>query len=149
MSRSLKIAQCASVSCSFSPQTVILCSESTSPFPTVLKTKPISMVFFRKNVERKAPPQKAPSFDNSPEELLRETVTILEYLRSIRDQIAHSVSPPSATFENVIIPLAQDDNTKADHLKIFVFLGSVSTSSELREASRNAEKLIHRQRQSF
>jgi metallopeptidase MepB len=67
----------------------------------------------------------------------RETVAILEYSCSIRDQIANSVSPLSAAFENVIIPLAQDDNTKADCLKIFAFIGSVSTNS-----SRKAEKLI-------
>jgi metallopeptidase MepB len=91
---------------------------------------------------REMPSQQAPSFDITPRDLLNETLTILKTSKEIRDEIVHSVTPSTATFENVILPLTEDDNIKADRLKIFLFLGSVSTSPELREASRKAEKLI-------
>jgi metallopeptidase MepB len=95
------------------------------------------------------PLQQAPDFDITPQDLLRETLALLESSRNIRDHITGSITPSKAIFENVIIPLAEDENNTADRLKTFVFLGSVSTEPNLREASRQAEKLIARSEAEF
>jgi len=94
-------------------------------------------------------PQQAPSFDITREDLITETLAILKCSNKTHNQIVLSVTPSAATFENVIIPLTEDDNVRADGLKIFVSPGSVSADPDLREASRKAEKLIARSETEF
>ena len=90
----------------------------------------------------KLPLQQPPNFDITPASLLSETERILDSCRHVQDQIALSITPSTATFEKVLVPLADEENSKLDRLKIFIFLGSVSTDRQLRDASRKAEKLI-------
>jgi metallopeptidase MepB len=90
----------------------------------------------------RTPPQLPPSFRYTPESLLTETTTILNASIQLRDRLVISLSPATATFATVLVPLIDDHNLAACHLNIFRLLGSVSPSPELRDASRKAEKLI-------
>jgi len=60
----------------------------------------------------------------------------------LRDKLAMTLTPATATFASVLIPFIDDENLAACRLKIFRLLGSVSPSSMLRDTSREAENLI-------
>lgn len=100
-----------------------LCHELTKLSPKAFLTRDYLHRFMfhgdMSALERDAP-QQAPSFKITPRDLLDETLTILKTSKEIRDEIVHSVTPSTATFENVILPLAEDDNIKADRLKILI-----------------------------
>lgn len=80
--------------------------------------------------EMNAPTWQAPSIDITPEDLITETLAILKCSNKTRDQIVLSVTPSTVTFETVILPLAEDDNVRANRLKIFALLGSATRTFE-------------------
>jgi len=68
--------------------------------------------------------------------------SILEHTRKLQDEIVASIHPEDATFNNVILPLANDDNHTIALKKLFKFFSSMSTSEELRNTSNSSEALI-------
>lgn len=62
--------------------------------------------------------------------------------RSLQDAIVKDVTAASANFNNVLLPVAHDDNKMAIESHIIGFYQAVSTDKALRDASTEAEKLL-------
>lgn len=86
------------------------------------------------------PPQAPPLFTATTESLAKDTKRLLDQSRRIQDQIVKDITPESANFHNVVLPMALDDNKMAIESHIIGFYSAVSTDSKLRDASIEAEK---------
>jgi metallopeptidase MepB len=62
--------------------------------------------------------------------------------KKITDSIVAQVSEGNASFKNVVLPMAHDENKQNLKAHILGFYQSVSTSQDLRDASTEAEKLM-------
>jgi metallopeptidase MepB len=62
--------------------------------------------------------------------------------KKITDSIVAQVSESNASFKNVVLPMAHDENKQNLEAHILGFYQSVSTSQDLRDASTEAEKLM-------
>ncbi|RKU44008.1 hypothetical protein DL546_007202 [Coniochaeta pulveracea] len=87
------------------------------------------------------PPQSAPVFTARPNSIIENTRRLIEQAREVQRQVMEDVEPGSATFSNVILPLAHSENAAAVESHILRFYRFVSADSELREASRKAQNL--------
>ena len=90
----------------------------------------------------KAPPQAPPTFTHTPDSLIERTKKLLAANKALQDKIVKEVTTDSATFKNVELPFAQDDNNMALEAHIIGFYQAVSTDAKLRDASTEAEKLM-------
>ncbi|KAF2684460.1 zincin [Lentithecium fluviatile CBS 122367] len=88
------------------------------------------------------PPQLPPRFTATPASLVDDTKRLIERSRKVQDDIVASVKPEQANFENVVLPVARDDNKMAIESHIIGFYQAVSTDKALRDASTEAEKLL-------
>lgn len=88
------------------------------------------------------PPQAPPVFSASPDSIAADTKRLLAQSKKIQDHVVANVKPEAANFENVILPMARDDNEMALESHIIGFHQAVSTDSKLRDASTEAEKEI-------
>jgi len=88
------------------------------------------------------PPQAPPNFNHNPTSVLSGIRAILDNTRKFQDEIVATVLPEDATFTNVLLPLAEDENNNIALKKLFKFFSSTSTSKELRDASNSSEALI-------
>ncbi|KIX93608.1 uncharacterized protein Z520_10786 [Fonsecaea multimorphosa CBS 102226] len=88
------------------------------------------------------PPQAPPSFTATPESLIKETKDMLAGSKKITDDIVAQISQKDATFQNVLLPMAHDENQQTLKAHILGFYQSVSTDQALRDASTEAEKLM-------
>ncbi|RDI78714.1 hypothetical protein Vi05172_g11298 [Venturia inaequalis] len=88
------------------------------------------------------PPQAPPMFTATPESLIKDTKRLIETSKALLDTIVKDTKPEDATFENACLPRAHDDNIGALEAHIIGFYSAVSTDSELRDASSEAEKLM-------
>ncbi|RVD90021.1 uncharacterized protein DFL_001004 [Arthrobotrys flagrans] len=87
-------------------------------------------------------PQAPPTFKHDPESLLHDTKALIERSRNTLDRLAKDVTPETATFENVIAPLAADENDMGLSSHILGFYQYVSSDPKIREASSEADKLL-------
>ncbi|KAK6331058.1 hypothetical protein TWF718_003248 [Orbilia javanica] len=87
-------------------------------------------------------PQSPPTFKHDPESLLHDTKALIERSRSTLDRLAKDITPDTATFENVIAPLAADENDMGLSSHILGFYQYVSSDPKIREASSEADKLL-------
>lgn len=67
---------------------------------------------------------------------------MLESSKKVTDDVVAKVNADQASFESVILPMAQDENLQTLEAHILGFYQSVSTNQELRDASTEAEKLM-------
>jgi metallopeptidase MepB len=88
------------------------------------------------------PPQAPPNFNHNPSSVLNGIRAILDNTRKVQDEIVATVLPEDATFTNVLLPLAEDENNNIALKQLVKFFSSTSTSEELREASNSSEALI-------
>ena len=88
------------------------------------------------------PPQAPPLFTATPKTVISETKDMLGRTKELVDDIVGHINDKEATFQNVLVPMAQDENKQALESHILGFYQSVSTNSELRDASTEAEKLM-------
>ena len=91
---------------------------------------------------RQMPPQAPPNFNHNPSSVLNGIRAILDNTRKVQDEIVATVLPEDATFTNVLLPLAEDENNNIALKQLVKFFSSTSTSEELREASNSSEALI-------
>lgn len=89
----------------------------------------------------KMPPEAPPNFNVSPNVLIENTKGMLERSRKLQDLVA-SYQPVNATFANVLLPLAADEDQTSTLRRLYKFLGTTSPSADLREASNTSEVLI-------
>ncbi|EGX49150.1 hypothetical protein TWF173_002958 [Orbilia oligospora] len=87
-------------------------------------------------------PQAPPIFKHDPESLIHDTKALIEKSRSTLDRLARDITPETATFENVIAPLAADENDMGLSSHILGFYQYVSSDPKIREASSEADKLL-------
>ncbi|KAF2113429.1 thimet oligopeptidase [Lophiotrema nucula] len=88
------------------------------------------------------PPQLPPTFTATPESLITDTQRLIDRSRDVQDSIVKNISPEKASFKDVLLPSAHDDNKMAIEAHIIGFYQAVSTDSKLRDASTEAEKLL-------
>ncbi|KAF2705625.1 zincin [Pleomassaria siparia CBS 279.74] len=88
------------------------------------------------------PPQLPPKFTATPESLIEQTKSLINRQRGIQDAIVKEVTAETATFENVCLPVALDDNKMAIESHVIGFYQATSTDKKLRDASTEAEQLL-------
>ncbi|KAJ9669644.1 metalloendopeptidase [Coniosporium apollinis] len=87
------------------------------------------------------PPQAPPRFTATPGSLIEDTKKLIERSRSVQDTVAN-VTKDTASFANVLLPMARDDNKMGIEAHIIGFYQAVSPDKSLRDASTDAEKLL-------
>ena len=90
----------------------------------------------------KKPPQAPPLFTATPSSLIKDTKRLIDESRSVQDKIVASVKPNDATFHDVVLPMAVDENEFGLVSHILGFYQSVSTDQALRDSSTEAEQLM-------
>ena len=88
------------------------------------------------------PPQAPPLFTGTPKSVVEDTKRLVEKSRKVQDNIVAEVSESDASFKNVMLPMAYDENTMALEAHIIGFYQAVAADQELRDASTEAEKLL-------
>jgi metallopeptidase MepB len=91
--------------------------------------------------ESQCPPQLAPIFTASPDSIIADIRRLVEQSRKVQRRILENVEPRSATFSNVILPLAHAENAAAVESHVLLLYRFVSPDAALREASRKAQNL--------
>ena len=90
----------------------------------------------------KQPPQAPPLFTGTPESIVKDTKEMLAKSKKVIDDIVAKTSDNDASFKNVLLPMAHDENLQTLSAHILGFYQSVSTDQSLRDASTEAEKLM-------
>jgi metallopeptidase MepB len=88
------------------------------------------------------PPQAPPVFTATPDSVVEDTKAMLAQSKKVTDEIVKQVGQKDATFHNVLLPMAHDENVQTLKAHILGFYQSVSTDQALRDASTEAEKLM-------
>jgi metallopeptidase MepB len=88
------------------------------------------------------PPQAPPSFTATTKSLVDDAKHLCDRTRKILDDMVKDVKPEAASFGNIVLPMAVDENESALSSRILGFYQAVSTDKELRDASTEAEKLM-------
>ncbi|KAL8677971.1 MAG: hypothetical protein Q9186_005637 [Xanthomendoza sp. 1 TL-2023] len=91
----------------------------------------------------KKPPQSPPVFTGTPSSVIEDTKKLIEKSRGVQDKIVADVESTDATFDNVMNPMARDENELGLKVPVIGFYQAVSTDQALRNASTDAEKLIN------
>ncbi|GAM88336.1 hypothetical protein ANO11243_063690 [Dothideomycetidae sp. 11243] len=86
------------------------------------------------------PPQGPPVFTATPESLAADTKRLIDRSKKVQDDIVEKIKSSDASFNNVLLPMALDDNQMSIESHIIGFYQAVSTDSKLRDASTEAEK---------
>ncbi|KUI69335.1 Saccharolysin [Cytospora mali] len=88
------------------------------------------------------PPQLPPLFGGTPQSLLQEAKATVARIKAIWDQVVLKVTPETATIENVILPVAHNENETKLHVDVIYFLATVHPVAEMREAAKDARRFI-------
>ncbi|KAF2763187.1 hypothetical protein EJ05DRAFT_496014 [Pseudovirgaria hyperparasitica] len=91
------------------------------------------------------PPQKAPVFyakDQDASRIIERTKELLARSKAVTDAVVKDIKASDARFDNVLLPMALDDNELATEAHIIGFYSAISTSQALRDASTEAEQLM-------
>jgi len=88
------------------------------------------------------PPQDPPLFTGTPEFVLQDTKRLIEGSKHLTDKIVEEIKPQDASFQNVLLPMAHNDNQDGLEANILTFYQSVATSKALRDASSDAQDLF-------
>lgn len=88
------------------------------------------------------PPQLPPLFGTTPELLLQEAKDIVASTQAVWDKVAKAVSAEDAAIENVILPVAHDENESMLRSDIIYFLATVHPALDVREAAKDARRII-------
>ncbi|KAG6856420.1 hypothetical protein H0H87_004639 [Tephrocybe sp. NHM501043] len=87
------------------------------------------------------PPQPAPSWNHTPEELTRLNNGYIAANRAVQDAVGH-LDPKGANFTSVFVALADADARFEAATELLAFYQNVSPSKELRDASNEAESAV-------
>lgn len=90
----------------------------------------------------RTPPQAPPLFTGTKTSIIEDAKRFIELSRAVQDKIVANVKPEDATFENVMLPTANDENKMTLGSRILGFYQAVSANPELRDSSTEAEKLF-------
>ena len=87
----------------------------------------------------KTPPQAPPTFIGTPSSVVQDTKRLIDKSRNVQNQVVANVKLDQATFKDVLLPLANDENTMALETRRLGFYQAVSTDQALRDASTEAD----------
>ncbi|EMD39827.1 hypothetical protein CERSUDRAFT_81164 [Gelatoporia subvermispora B] len=87
------------------------------------------------------PPQSAPVWTHSAEDVLRLTKEAIAEERELQDKVA-ALKPEECSFESVLLTLARGEAKFDSIVEPLSFYQNVSTSKELRDASNAAEVMV-------
>ncbi|RAL61275.1 hypothetical protein DID88_010354 [Monilinia fructigena] len=88
------------------------------------------------------PPQSPPLFTHTESQIIDEAKGLMDKYRSLLDNLVATVKPEDATFENVLLPTANQDDLDSLQTSILTFYQAVSADSKLRDASSKAEEIM-------
>ncbi|THY38769.1 metallopeptidase MepB, partial [Aureobasidium pullulans] len=88
-----------------------------------------------------SPPQPPPLFTRDAITIIPHVKRLITQTRKVQEHILSTVTPETATFDNVILPLAHNQNSVSRELPVLGFYEAVSTDPGLSEASTQAKKL--------
>ncbi|RPA74369.1 zincin [Ascobolus immersus RN42] len=91
---------------------------------------------------RGTPPQPAPDFTHTAESIISATKKLIDRSKLLEDSIAKEITKETATFNNVLQPLANEESDMSLEAHILGFYQYVSADKALRDASSEAEKLM-------
>lgn len=86
--------------------------------------------------------QPPPSFAATFDSILEDAERLIQHSRRREDDMVQAVTPLTATFANVMEPLASIDNNFALESNILCFYQHVSEDEQIREASKKSQKLF-------
>lgn len=87
-------------------------------------------------------PQEPLLFDATSESLLFAAQERIQRATQAVQKVLSDVKPPNVTFKNSLLPLIEAENERIHNDLPILFYASVSPSEEIRNASREAEKLL-------
>lgn len=87
-------------------------------------------------------PQLPPLFDATPASLVSDAQELVEDTKRVWDDIVATITPQTATWDNTITRIIQDENQKSTVVRVLRFYASTSPVPELRAASRQATTLF-------
>jgi metallopeptidase MepB len=93
------------------------------------------------NLVRK-PPQPPPYFTKSAISIIQDAKRLVEQSRQANDRIVQIVQPEAATFATVMLPLAHAENSLKRESKILRDYQKLSPDRKLRDASKEASRLL-------
>ena len=88
-----------------------------------------------------SPPQPPPLFTKDASTIIPHVERLITQSRKVQEHILGTVTPETAPFANVILPLAHNQNSVFRELPVLGFYEAVSTDPGLSEASTQAKKL--------
>ena len=81
-------------------------------------------------------------FRGTAESVVADTKRLIEEARAMQDKMVADVKLEEASFENVMRPMAYEENNAGLTTHVLGFYQAVSTDKELRDASTEADKLL-------
>ncbi|KAK1489120.1 peptidase family M3 [Colletotrichum tamarilloi] len=90
----------------------------------------------------KSPPQAPPVFTGTKESIVGDSKKICDQTRALLDKLVADYPADKATFENVMKPIAKDENESGLSTRILGFYQYVSSDAALREASTQADTIM-------
>lgn len=90
---------------------------------------------------RRSPPQAPPLFTATPASVMADTKRLLARSKAVQDAAA-AVPESDATFDNILLPQARDDDEFGLEANVLSFYRSVSTDAKLRDASTEAGQMM-------
>lgn len=96
------------------------------------------------NISQKyrSPPQAPPVFASTKESVLDDARSSIAAQRAVLDKIASSFSLETATFEGVMEAIARSNDQATVVTRVLIRYRTVSPNPELREASREAKRML-------
>ncbi|KAK1590128.1 metallopeptidase MepB [Colletotrichum navitas] len=89
-----------------------------------------------------SPPQAPPVFTATPTSIIADISRLIEASRVAQKAIADSVTPSTATYDNVLLALSHAENALASESSLLVFYKAVSPSPDVRAASAKARNML-------
>lgn len=89
----------------------------------------------------RSPPQKPPIFTTDASTIIPEVERLIKQSKKVQETILATVTPETATFSTVILPLARNQNLVSRRLPILSFYEAVSPDESLQDASTQAKNL--------
>ena len=81
-------------------------------------------------IQYNSPPQPPPIFTATNESLISDAQRLCATRTSLLDQLVKNIKPATATFDNVLLPIAQEEDAAMLERRIVGFYQDVSTSSD-------------------
>ncbi|KDN68077.1 putative metallopeptidase MepB [Colletotrichum sublineola] len=90
----------------------------------------------------RSPPQMPPVFTATPTSIIADISRLIAASRAAQQTIVDSVTPSTATYDNVLLALSHAENALASGSTLLMFYHAVSPSPDVRAASAKARNML-------